>query len=375
MSAILYLTIALQAAPGLGLEPLIGPPAANLVRNPTLEEEVPEGQMPAGWLEFASDGGQYLQRLGGPGAGGSANAWTVEGRGEYGGVVAARVRVEPARCYVGGGWAKVIGPGKAAIKIDYYHQDELLDSTMIGLCEAANDWQQFRIVDWRYIPPQTTHVGLVGILIGDGVGLFDDLFLNTTERPVERIGDNLLLNGHFEHGIGARPASFSLFNYPREEPHWAWADTAGRTGGKGLRLWGDTTYIIYAHDPVPVDRAAAYMLTGWVRARAGEACLKIDYLDADYKWLGQQLSRSAEANGEWQEIELAADFTDYPTARHLGVACFAVEPGTDADYDDLVLTGPRVQVTAPAAEMPAEEPAAETPATPAGGGTPTFRPR
>lgn len=359
----------------VALVPAAAAPGPNLVKNAGLEEELPPDQLPAGWLSFASPDGQYVQRLGGPGHG-SVNAWTVEGKGEFGGVVAARVRVEPNRCYVAGGFAKVVGPGKALIKIDYYHQDQRLESTLIGAVERDADWAEFRIVDWRYIPNRTTHVGLVLVLVGDGVALFDDLVLQSVERPIERLGDNLLSNGHFENGLAGKPAAFTLHRYPREEPRWLWSAEAARTGERGLRLEGDTTYIIFAHDPVPVDRTATYTLRGWVRPRAGEAVLKLDYLDENYKWLGQQLSRVPEANGTWQEVELQADFTDYPAARYVSAAAFALEPGTDADFDDLELTGPRVTLTEPP-RTPAQPAPPATPGQPTapGAGAPTFRPQ
>ncbi|MBI2300393.1 MAG: hypothetical protein HYU66_15860 [Armatimonadetes bacterium] len=333
--------VAADAPPPAPTPPEPQPLGRNLVLNAGLEEPLPEDALPRGWVFAPSPDGKYVTRSDTPGHQ-SNTCWTVEGRGEYGAVLAARVKAEAGRRYVGGGWAKTVGPGHAVIKLDYYQGTNLIGSQLAGVVRAGTDWQEFRIQPRTAPPEGATRVGLVLVLVGDGAASFDDVTLQaeTLEDAAPR---NLLANGTLESGVGSRPWAVTLYKYPNEQPWWRWSKDGAHTGERGLQIKGDTTYVILAHDAVAVDTAQGYELRGWVRSRSGEAVLKFDFLDGDFEWLGQETTRTAAPDGQWHELTLKADFKAYGKAKHVTVAAFAMEPGTDADFDDLGLyaTGPR----------------------------------
>ncbi|NUQ00047.1 MAG: hypothetical protein HUU35_09370 [Armatimonadetes bacterium] len=310
---------------------LAGEPA-NLAPNPTLEAPVTDG-LPTGWTLFGSPEGSYTPTVVEPGHT-AGHGWQMDARGEYAGAVVVKVPLRPDQLYLGGAWVMVRGTGSATVKIDYWRGDTWLGDSSAPSVTAEQGWQEVRTADRRAKYPEATEVALA-LLVQGGQAVFDDLFFHALPRPDNDAG-NLLVNGTFERGVGTTLSDGGTACPEGEKPTLNWTAEAARSGLRGVRLRNDQGYFVLFSEALPLDRSKVYTLSGWVRARAGYATLKVDFLD-DNGWLGQQAAEAVAADGQWTRVSLVVDPTLQPTATRLAAAAVVDGAGGDADVDDLAL--------------------------------------
>ena len=330
---VLGLVLLVSAAVSLGAEP------RNLVDNPSLEDIPAADGLPRGWNGFHSEpAGGYSVAIVEPGHTGQRSL-KVTGDGKFVVVRANRLDIDRTKRYRAEGWAKIEGHDTAAadVKFHYYAADgTYLGQSRIGfVAPRTPGWQRITVTDQIELFPKATAIELAVALAGQGTAWFDDLRFTAREeaRPA---AVNWIANGDMED-IGAdRPGGWHVATSEGGHVTCRSDDKIRHAGERSLYLKGNAEWSAAGSVKVPIDRTQAYLLTGFVRAKAGRAHLSIVYFEGD-NFLGHTAAEPVAADETWQKQSLAIDAADYPAATH--VAAVASGAGdVEAWFDDLILT-------------------------------------
>ncbi len=88
-------------------------------------------------------------------------------------------------------------------------------------------------------------------------------------------------------------------------------------------------------EKVKIDKTKTYTLTGYVRVKAGNAQIKIDYFEND-TWLGSTFGTDV-TDGDWTEQKVESELGTYPAATHLTATCVGTGE-FEACYDKVTIT-------------------------------------
>jgi hypothetical protein len=158
------------------------PVGKNLITDPSLEDSSVGKDFPSGWGGHNAepfDGYRYeLIEAGRTGK----HGWMIEGEGTYITVPTNRVPIVSGKRYVGRGWVKLTGSGKAQVRLLYFDKSRTyIGETRVDHVTASDQWRQVSITDRIADFPETHFVALAMSIIGNGKAVFDDLELQAVE--------------------------------------------------------------------------------------------------------------------------------------------------------------------------------------------------
>jgi len=146
---------------------------------------------------------------------------------------------------------------------------------------------------------------------------------------------NLAVNGGFEEVKDAVPAGWSsVCAEGGTVTHKAVADGA-KDGKYCLSMKSKAEWAVAYSTKIKIDRAKTYTLTGFVRVKAGNATIKIDYFNGD-EMLGYTESDQS-SKDEWTAFKVVSDFESHKEATHVLVAGVIHGDG-EALFDKFELT-------------------------------------
>jgi hypothetical protein len=309
---------------------------ANLLADPSFEGQLNEKGLPGDATTFAVPADAYQLAVTDGGRTGT-KALSIQGNGEYAGVVVVRTELDRSLQYALRGWVKIEGNAKATatVKFDYFRgTNEWLGSTIPKVITPADSgWQIVALVDNAVAYPEATTIGAVAAVTGDGKAWFDDLEI-VARRPLS-IARNLLSNGSFELASSGRPNGYSLSQKPEDATVvFVTSDEKPRDGWYCLHLKGKVDYAVAVGDRIQVKPGKVYALNGHGRLQQGRACFKVDYYSGD-QYLGSTES-SPFTSGDWEEQRLVTEPTRFTSTTQICV-CLVIEGNSDAYFDKLML--------------------------------------
>lgn len=159
--------------------------------------------------------------------------------------------------------------------------------------------------------------------------------LAATALAVAADEKNLAPNGGFEEVKDAMPAGWaSVCSEGGTVTHKAVAEGA-KDGKYCLSMKSKAEWAVAYSTKIKIDRAKTYTLTGFVRVKAGNATIKIDYFNGD-EMLGFTESDQT-SKDEWTAFKVVSDFESYKEATHVLVAGVIHGDG-EALFDKFELT-------------------------------------
>jgi len=309
--------------------------SANLVKNGSLEDSSVGNALPQDWGFFQMPEGGYQTSIVEGGRTGT-RALQIEGAGDYAGVAVHRVSIEPKKQYAARGWVKLAGDAESrgVVKLDYFKEngDFLAASEFEILVNPAEEWQPIAVLGRPADFPEAKFVGLTIAIGGKGKALFDDLEL--VARDLAESPATLLKRGSVEDVAGDRPFGWSLVTSENAKYEARVSDADAKDGWHSLRLTGTGEWCVASEGKHAIQKGKKYTLTGFARATAGAAQIKIDYFKGD-EYLGHTTSDDVGAD-KWQALKVESDLASYPGATHLSAAAVGLG-AVDARYDALVL--------------------------------------
>jgi len=308
----------------------------NVVVNSSLEDPVAGTGLPEGWWPFADPPDSYRIAVVAGGRTGD-KALLVEGDGQVGGFTTTRVPVEPGKRYLARGWVKIEGDpeAKATVQVGFSDADGgYLGSTWLGnVSPAPGRWQFISVPAHADDVAGAASACAAVSVIGKAKVWFDDLELVVADGPVP--GDNLITNGNVEDVVEGAPVYWIPFTEPGAVATLTAGEDAPEEGAHCLCLKGDAQYIVGLGETYAIDPAKTYTLRGFVRAKAGDALLQIEYC-MDEQHLGNTESAHV-TRDEWEERSVTTDFASFPDATHFRVCVAAATGAVEAYFDDLRL--------------------------------------
>jgi hypothetical protein len=309
----------------------------NLVENGSLEGELGDNGLPRDWFSaFQPEKGFRFEVVKGGRTG--DKALLIEGKGDWGVVVANRVAIEPKKQYRARGWVKAQGDGKpeATLKIDYYDADQKwIGQTWAGAVDVGTkEWQPVVLRDRSIDFPQAKYLAVGAALTHDGKAWFDDLELTAFDAP--KPTGNLLPNGDFEDQVSERPALWNIAVADGGSITCRRIPAKPKESNCVVHLQGNGEWGVAGSERIALDKKKTYTLTGYARAKSGTVALAISYWQND-KYLGNTLSEGV--TNERQSRKVIAEPDKFPEATHISAVVGWHEPGeAEAWFDTLVLT-------------------------------------
>lgn len=331
--------IAAFASAAFGLAAFAQAPASpqNRVANPTLDEPLDaKSHLPVGWYKFGKSETPFKVEV--QEGRFETRGLYIEGTGEYAGSTTTRIPVDHTRRYAGRAWVKLdpSSKGTAGIKLDFFDQSgKYLSDGKVSVTVKAGpgDWRLLSFLSGVDPVPEAAQVAFAVTTNGPARAWFDDLEL--VERDPDQPG-NLLPDGGLEWVAGDSQSRWGLVQAPKGTVEKIRRRVPVKEGWYSLQLAGKADWVSSdaGNFNVPLDRSKKYTLSGWVRARVGQAKIKINYLK-DGKFLGQGTSPAAVGN-QWQLLTVTAEPEKYPEANQLGVGLNATGGEVDALFDGLL---------------------------------------
>lgn len=147
---------------------------------------------------------------------------------------------------------------------------------------------------------------------------------------------NLVANGNLEAvAADGKPAKWGLAIVEGGKAEYASRTEKPKEGKRCLHMKGNAEWAVAFSEKVARDKKATYTLTGFARAKAGTAKIKIDYYQGD-TYLGMTESDEVSAD-DWKDLKVVAGTDEFPEATHI-LACAVGFGEFDAAFDDFVLT-------------------------------------
>lgn len=311
----------------------------NLVRNPSLDEELEGRVIPRGWSVGTDPPASYRVAIVDEAFSGMKSL-RIEGDGRFGVAGTNLVEIDRNRRYTARAFVRAEGDGAGVhLKLQYHDADgQYIDGSYPGhSIEAEPGWEAITISDRLYMFPQARFVSVGVALTGKGKAWVDDLELVAREsHPNET---NLIQEAGASCNQSESSMPWFVTIVPGGRAALRWTTDKPKEGRYCLRLLGKAQWISTATSHLPYDRAKTYTLTGSVRVKSGRAKIGLGYFreqDGKRTHLGSTVAADVTAN-EWTDLKVIAEPDRYPTATHI-VATAVGNGEVDASFDGFVLT-------------------------------------
>lgn len=316
-------------------------PAGNPVENAHLEAPLEKTGLPLGWtVTQKGDPNAFKATVGSPGRF-SGKALYVEGveglTGEYCVVVTNRIPIVPGKTYTARCWTQLTGEtSRATLKFDYFDADKkyLGSGFAVSAKTGKPEWQLVSTTGSSAKFPGAKFIAAACSIHQKGRVGFDDLEVGVFDGPDAEL--NLLEDGGMECLSDQKPLKWNFGCEKSGTGELLRRVVPVKQGFYSLQLKGAAQWLNAGTTRVPLDKAKTYTFTGFIRARAGNGKLQINYFK-DNMYLGNHQSTMVTAN-EWTEVTMTADPSKYPDCTHIAAIGAAGGKESDVFFDDFKLT-------------------------------------
>jgi hypothetical protein len=317
---------------------LAGSQPANLVRDPSFERAPAGVEVPKEWFYFfRTEDAYHVAVVKGGRTGAQSLLFEGKGKGEFAGATLKPIPLETGKRYAARGWVKVEGEGKptGTIKLDYFDAEgKYLASFAPGLVTTASrGWQLVSVANPASHAEGARSIAAAIAMTAQGKVWFDDIEVVVRDHTV--LPTSLIHNGSMENIAGPQITNWGLGSSPDGKATMEASAEEPKDGWYCLRLKGNSEWAVAVTERVKWERDRPYTLTGYARAKSGEAQIKIDYFEGD-KHLGSTTSDTVSAR-DWQKRTVTAEPDKFPGATHIAAAAVGLGQ-MDVSFDSFTLT-------------------------------------
>jgi hypothetical protein len=304
----------------------------NLIQNAGLEEALDaKTGLPKDWYRFQRPVNAYKMEVLADEMG-AGNVVRVQGEGDYGGVVANKLPLDPAKVYAARAWVRAEGASTARvfIKLDFFDEKGAYlksSKSNISVKPGAPGWQVVSLVERGWDYPEAKQVAAVCGVNGQATAWFDNVELVLRDGRKEE----LLPDGGMETVAGESHLRWTIHQAKDGKAQRLRRQVPVKDGWYSIQLRGAAQWAITESPHVNLEPGKKYTFSGWARARKGKAQIKIGYFGPD-GYLGQTVSPDVTAN-EWQMRAVVAEPEKFPGATRISVAGVGNGPEIEVFFD------------------------------------------